>query len=612
MDAARYRIVFRGELGLGYDPAEVRENICRLTRWEAQRVDRLLESKGCIIKSDLDAATAERMLQALNNTGIICRRERLPDADPAPQSVVETASIAVDVPPAEQNHRAAEGQFRAPAVSTPSSAIPAPPQQIPAPQRLALRRDDPLSVLDRNHPCAFYLGKFLLVIAGAVLVRSLYRHDLTLLLVVLLGAGFALYLGVLAAVTERPFATLFQEHLSLVPSIAPDRERRDEGLPLVTYGLVLLNILLFYAFQLRADPEVLAQSWFFPPLEANSWNVPLSAVAALFFHPGGWALWGSVGFLWMLGSVLEPRIGRGRLVAIYLGSGVVAAVTGLGVQRLLAAESLQLLGAGGALAGLFGAFAIRCHSRSLTVPLPLVGHATSLLPAGCRVRWSSLLVAGLFILADLGAPAAAAGEEGGMLGLWIVLSGLCAGLAIAWQLGLGNEAEDEADEATPGVSVFAAKASTLRRRLEQNPDNAELLLQLARTLSVAELSDEGRACYRRAVVVRLASKPKEATEIYREFTLRYQEAFEPKLTTRLANLYLRQGDLGMVANVLQTLCEDERATPQEREQALFQHATTLAKLNQIDEAHLMLQRFANEFPESPRLPKLRDIIHEAT
>lgn len=611
MDAARYRIVFRGELGLGYDPAEVRENICRLTRWEAQRVDRLLESKGCIIKSDLDAATAERMLQALNNTGIICRRERLPGADPASQSDVEAASIAVDVPPAEQNHRAAEGQFRAPAVSTPSSAIPAPVHQIPAPQRLALRRDDPLSVLDRNHPCAFYLGKLLLVIAGAVLVRSLYRHDLTLLIVVLLGAGFALYLGVLAAVTERPFATLFQEHLSLLPSIAPDRERRDEGMPLVTYGLVLLNILLYYAFQLRADPELLA-NWFFPPLEANSWNVPLSAVAALFLHPGGWALWGSVGFLWMLGSVLEPRIGRGRLVALYLISGVAAAVAGFGVQRLLAAESLQLLGAGGALAGLFGAFAIRCHSRSLTFPLPFVGHATLLLPAGCRVRWSSLLVAGLFILADLGTPVVASGEEGGTLGLWIVLSGLCAGLAVAWQLGLGNEAEDEEEEAVPGISVFAAKASTLRRRLEQNPDNAELLLQLARTLSVAELSDEGRACYRRAVVVRLASKPKEATEIYREFTARYQEVFEPKLTTRLANLYLRQGDLGMAANVLQALCEDERATPQEREQALFQHATTLAKLRQIDEAHLLLQRFTNEFPASPRLAKLREIINEAT
>lgn len=73
MDTGRYRILFCGEVGLGFTPEEVRENISRLTRWDTKKIESLLASRHCIIKSDLDAATAERMLNALNHTGIICR-----------------------------------------------------------------------------------------------------------------------------------------------------------------------------------------------------------------------------------------------------------------------------------------------------------------------------------------------------------------------------------------------------------------------------------------------------------------------------------------------------------------------------------------------------------
>ena len=64
MEPTRYRIVFRGEVGLGYDHNEIRQNLVQLTRWEEKKIDQLLSSSHCIIKSDLDSAAAERMLNA--------------------------------------------------------------------------------------------------------------------------------------------------------------------------------------------------------------------------------------------------------------------------------------------------------------------------------------------------------------------------------------------------------------------------------------------------------------------------------------------------------------------------------------------------------------------
>ena len=60
METARYRIVYRGEVGLGYTQDEIRENLVRLTRWDAGKIDQLLASSACIIKTDLDAALSAR------------------------------------------------------------------------------------------------------------------------------------------------------------------------------------------------------------------------------------------------------------------------------------------------------------------------------------------------------------------------------------------------------------------------------------------------------------------------------------------------------------------------------------------------------------------------
>lgn len=642
MDAARYRIVFRGEIGLGYEQKEIRENLIRLTRWDEKKVDQLLASSNCIIKSDLDAAAAERMLKALNNTGIICQRERLPEASPTSNDPDATASIAVvgrptiglvevAARPCPKCGHPQDGGLSCPACGVVFAKLEKPARieavskPVAAPQDIASytaaiqrsvkrRRNDPLSKLEQSHPLAYYLGKLVLAIFAALLLHSLYRADMGSLILLLLPVAFLIYLGALSGVTERPFGEIFVDHFSLLPIISSDRDRRNTAFPFATYVLILLNAIFYFVIQLSTPVEILQKKWFFLPLDASVANLCISAVASLFMHASGFAFLSGLLFLWIIGATLERRIGSALVVVFYLLCGLTATGVAFGVQNLFfsAQPPQQVIGAGGALAGLFGAFAIRSHLRSMLFPLPFLGIDTLLVGAPYQVRWSSLLVAGLLVLAGLHAPVTANSAGSDALGLAIFFGGLFSGLLAASFFGLGNEAGDEEDEDVSGSTVFTVNEKALRRRLEGDPDNPELLVQLARVLSRENLTDEARELYRRVIVNRLSSKPKEAAEIYREFTLRFHEAFEPKLTIRLSALYLRLGEMGMSASVLLPVCDDPRATPQEREKALYQYILIIAKLEQLDEAFMMLKRFTSDFPDSPLLQKLRDQIHEAT
>lgn len=640
MDTGRYRIVFHGEVGLGFTSEEIRENISRLTRWDGKKIEALLASSHCIVKSDLDDATAERMLKALNNTGIICRKERLPETSPlSVPATAETIAVVGRVaaggeddgerkcPKCGARHEGGEvcpacglifAKFAQPRSASVASR-PAITAKVASPSAAGLqrnsarKRNDPLATLEQNHPLGYYLGKIVLVVAIALMLRALYRADLVLMLVFLVPLGFFLYLGALAAVVERPFAELLAEHRSLLPIPYPEHEQRPATLPFATYGMILLNIVIYLGFQLRTPVDVLQDSWFFPPAENSAVTIVLSAFVSLFFHASSFSFLAGIVFLWVIGAALERRIGSGFLVTLYLFCGLLGASIGVGIQKFLPGTPLPIMGVGGALGGLLGVFVISCRRRNMTFPLPFLGLDTFIKGASYQVRWSALLVVALFFMADLGAPSEASAAGRGDLGLAILLCGLTSGLLAAKIFGLdhaaGEENEDEAGAS--GNQIFTATEGTLRRRLEGNPDNPDLMLQLARVLAEEELTDEARQLYRRAIVGRLSSKPKEAAEIYREFNQRHQEVFEPKLTLRLASLYQRQGDTGMAATLLLAVSEDERSTPQERETALYQYSVTIVKLGQRDEAYMTLQRFSDAFPDSPLLPKLREVVYNA-
>ncbi len=85
----RYDLVFSGELIEGCDPAQVRRDLERLFRADANAVARLFTGKPVVIKRDLDEQAARRYRAALQQVGALCRlhpsaAEPAPTERPAP------------------------------------------------------------------------------------------------------------------------------------------------------------------------------------------------------------------------------------------------------------------------------------------------------------------------------------------------------------------------------------------------------------------------------------------------------------------------------------------------------------------------------------------------
>lgn len=147
--------------------------------------------------------------------------------------------------------------------------------------------------------------------------------------------------------------------------------------PYVTYGLILLNILVFL-YEITLPPEGL-DAFFnsaaivpcqlsnictnaIVPGEFPEW---LTLITSQFLH-GGWLhLGGNMLYLWVFGNNVEEQMGPVRFLAFYLCCGVLAGLT----QWYFGQDSsIPSLGASGAIAGVLGAYIIRFpKARILTL-----------------------------------------------------------------------------------------------------------------------------------------------------------------------------------------------------------------------------------------------------
>jgi membrane associated rhomboid family serine protease len=140
--------------------------------------------------------------------------------------------------------------------------------------------------------------------------------------------------------------------------------RVREGRPVVTLTVVALCVLLFAAQ--RLVPGVSAPLYFVPALGDDE---PYRFLTAAFLHGGFLHLAVNMYALWIVGSVLEPALGRWRFTALYLLSAVGGSV---GVLLLASPTEMDwitaVVGASGAVFGLFGGIglALRRLGRDTT------------------------------------------------------------------------------------------------------------------------------------------------------------------------------------------------------------------------------------------------------
>jgi membrane associated rhomboid family serine protease len=190
-------------------------------------------------------------------------------------------------------------------------------------------------------------------------------------------------------------------------------------LPVVTYFLIILNVLVFLVELNGGDNFVLR--WAFVPNRflADPAGNFVTIFTAMFMH-GGWVhLLGNMLYLWIFGDNVEDRFGHLGFLIFYLLCGIAATFAQLAVSM---DSNVPNLGASGAIAGVLGAYIVMFPSARVMV---LGGMRVVPVPA--------LMVIGLwFILqlfSSLGSITSASPDSGGVAFMAHV-GGFIAGLVL--------------------------------------------------------------------------------------------------------------------------------------------------------------------------------------
>ncbi|WP_405963826.1 rhomboid family intramembrane serine protease [Streptomyces sp. NBC_00723] len=129
---------------------------------------------------------------------------------------------------------------------------------------------------------------------------------------------------------------------------------------LLTKILIGINVAVFLAVQVRSSLQIsleLIGQWQpgpFSPTKGVASGEWYRMVTSMFTHEAYWHLAFNMLSLWWLGGPLEQALGRARYLSLYLVSGL----AGSALSYLLAPPNTAMLGASGAIFGLFGATAV--------------------------------------------------------------------------------------------------------------------------------------------------------------------------------------------------------------------------------------------------------------
>ena len=149
--------------------------------------------------------------------------------------------------------------------------------------------------------------------------------------------------------------------------------------PYVTYGLIAVNIVVFF-YELSLNPRQLDQffhvfaivpaelsaNWSF--VASQSVPEPLTLITSQFVHAGFIHVAFNMLFLWIFGNNIEEKLGRVKYLLFYLSCGVLA---GLAQFAFTANSPIPSLGASGAIAGVMGAYIIRFPQAQIVTLVPL-------------------------------------------------------------------------------------------------------------------------------------------------------------------------------------------------------------------------------------------------
>lgn len=617
MDEKNCKVVFNGDLALDSDEGQVKERLAEQCKFPAQTIDKILSARRVVLKSGLDRGEAARYKNFFDQLGLLCDVV-IPEPE-KPDLISATPSEApLEV---KQQGRTCPKCYAADQQGETCSACGIIFKRYEdLQQRLRTVEEDPGEEEGEEDYFSRYPERLFILQSLGVIVLILVFHyllsDFIPFLVLFFPVGFFIYIRLDALARDESPTQLLAQHITFMPVIYSKEERPQEYIPRVTYGLILANILIFYLFEIYASADLIKDNLIFLPYEPNYLNVPLSAFTSQFLHAGHAHLWGNMLFLWALGTVVERRIGALRFISFYLISGVGAGLLFIAIGYISGGTAIHLLGASGAISGVMGLFAVRCYFKSMVFPLPLLGIFSLFLPISLKVRLNSLVIIGLFFLLDINdGVGQLTGESASNVGHWAHIGGFLCGVLLAMLFRLNREAVTErhmeigsrAVAASVGGGIGQGEAS-LRKLLQENPDNLEAKLLLARLRSKFSATDEGRELYLQVFPPLINANPDEAMIAYHDFYKTYQQGLDSKSLYRLAGLFKHHSDAETASRCLELVCNDKDAPDSIREKALYQCARLLEELGHRDAANRYYRLCHELFPASPLGLKAKELF----
>ena len=204
---------------------------------------------------------------------------------------------------------------------------------------------------------------------------------------------------------------------------------RSRTLPLVTWGLIALNILVFFYESALTENQfnqfvnvfgLVPARLSISTLQLFPW---LTLITSIFLHGSWFHVTSNVWFLFIFGDNVEDRMGPGRYLVFYIAAGVIAGLSQFGLSP---GSRIPTVGASGAIAGVLGAYIVLYpRARVITfIPLfilPWLIEIPALIYLG--IWFLTQLFSGLVNLGRLGA-----GVELGGIAWWAHIGGFVFGL----------------------------------------------------------------------------------------------------------------------------------------------------------------------------------------
>lgn len=243
-----------------------------------------------------------------------------------------------------------------------------------------------------------------------------------------------------------------------------NRDVRSNATPYVTYGLMVINSLLWLVATAMGQNQALIDSYGYRPGAPTF----LTLFTSMFLHIGLMHVAGNMWFLWMFAPKVEGRLGSFWFLLAYLACGV----GGSGLHTLLAHHALiPCVGASGAISGVAGIYFL-LFPRS---PFDLVLYFGWWRLKSFQARTRGAVGTWIGEQTVLGLLTTTLGSNGGGVAFWAHVGGfvtglLCGALVLPWATSAEREqilhplplTQDEKDEIFADRQEQPSELTTLK------------------------------------------------------------------------------------------------------------------------------------------------------